>query len=127
MSQFTPLAELITLRAKVAAIELYVDQFKAGIDALYARFAAPGDPIPLTVGQGLRIRRESLGLSQSACAEAVSLSRSAVSEIERGTRRSPETVARLADTLTALEQEQRERFGQLLGRQGLQRQRGRMP
>jgi DNA-binding XRE family transcriptional regulator len=58
-------------------------------------------------GETLRLRREALGISQAAVAHAAHCSRGLVAEVERGKRRSAQTLAHLASTLDKLEQQAR--------------------
>ena len=58
-------------------------------------------------GESLRARREALGISQAAVAHAAHCSRGLVAEVERGKRRSAQTLAHLANTLDRLEQQAR--------------------
>jgi hypothetical protein len=58
-------------------------------------------------GESLRTRREALGISQAAVAHAAHCSRGLVAEVERGKRRSAQTLAHLANTLDRLEQQAR--------------------
>jgi hypothetical protein len=61
----------------------------------------------LVTGETLRGRREALGISQAAVAHAAHCSRGLVAEVERGKRRSAQTLAHLANTLDRLEQQAR--------------------
>ena len=58
-------------------------------------------------GDTLRLRREALGISQAAVAHAAHCSRGLVVEVERGKRRSAQTLAHLAKVLDRLEQQAR--------------------
>ena len=58
-------------------------------------------------GEALRLRREALGISQAAVAHAAHCSRGLVAEVERGKRRSAQTLAHLAKVLDRLEQQAR--------------------
>lgn len=58
-------------------------------------------------GDTLRARRESLGISQAAVAHAAHCSRGLVAEVERGKRRSAQTLAHLDAVLDRLEQQAR--------------------
>ncbi len=58
-------------------------------------------------GDTLRLRREALGISQAAVAHAAHCSRGLVAEVERGKRRSAQTLAHLASVLDKLEQQAR--------------------
>ena len=58
-------------------------------------------------GETLRLRREALGISQAAVAHAAHCSRGLVAEVERGKRRSAQTLAHLAKVLDRLEQQAR--------------------
>ena len=58
-------------------------------------------------GDTLRSRREALGISQAAVAHAAHCSRGLVAEVERGKRRSAQTLAHLASTLDRLEEQSR--------------------
>jgi hypothetical protein len=61
----------------------------------------------VVTGESLRARREALGISQAAVAHAAHCSRGLVAEVERGKRRSAQTLAHLANTLDRLEQQAR--------------------
>ncbi len=61
----------------------------------------------VVTGETLRARREALGLSQAAIAHAAHCSRGLVAEVERGKRRSAQTLAHLASVLDRLEQARR--------------------
>jgi hypothetical protein len=61
----------------------------------------------LVTGETLRSRRETLGISQAAVAHAAHCSRGLVAEVERGKRRSAQTLAHLSNTLDRLEQQAR--------------------
>ena len=54
-------------------------------------------------GETLRLRREALGISQAAVARAAYCSRGLVAEVERGRRRSAQTLADLANVLDRFE------------------------
>jgi DNA-binding XRE family transcriptional regulator len=114
----SPITSILTLRAKLAAIKLYVADFETNLDLLARQLADPGVVIPLSIGRALAVRRKSLGLSQDAVAKAAHLSRSEVSEIERGTRHAAESVGRVAEAILVLETQQREQYGELLGNYG---------
>ena len=58
-------------------------------------------------GETLRVRREVLGISQAAVAHAAHCSRGLVAEVERGKRRSAQTLAHLAKVLDRLEEQAR--------------------
>jgi hypothetical protein len=58
-------------------------------------------------GETLRARREALGISQSAVAHAAHCSRGLVAEVERGKRRSAQTLDHLSKVLDRLEQQAR--------------------
>ncbi|MDQ3700405.1 MAG: helix-turn-helix transcriptional regulator, partial [Chloroflexota bacterium] len=58
-------------------------------------------------GDTLRARRESLGVSQAAVAHAAHCSRGLVAEVERGKRRSAQTLAHLDEVMDRLEQQAR--------------------
>lgn len=58
-------------------------------------------------GETLRARREALGISQAAVAHAAHCSRGLVAEVERGKRRSAQTLAHLSSVLDRLEQQAR--------------------
>jgi hypothetical protein len=58
-------------------------------------------------GETLRLRREALGISQAAVAHAAHCSRGLVAEVERGKRRSAQTLAHLSKVLEKLEQQAR--------------------
>lgn len=55
----------------------------------------------------LRARREALGISQQAVAHAAHCSRGLVAEVERGKRRSAQTLAHISSTLDHLEKQAR--------------------
>jgi transcriptional regulator with XRE-family HTH domain len=57
-------------------------------------------------GETLRARREALGISQAQVAHAAHCSRGLVAEVERGRRRSAQTLAHLAAVLDRLEHQQ---------------------
>ena len=61
----------------------------------------------IVTGESLRARREALGISQAAVAHAAHCSRGLVAEVERGKRRSAQTLAHLSNTLDRLEQQAR--------------------
>ena len=61
----------------------------------------------VVTGESLRARREALGISQAAVAHAAHCSRGLVAEVERGKRRSAQTLAHLSNTLDRLEQQAR--------------------
>jgi hypothetical protein len=61
----------------------------------------------VVTGESLRARREALGISQAAVAHAAHCSRGLVAEVERGKRRSAQTLAHLSNTLDKLEQQAR--------------------
>lgn len=61
----------------------------------------------VVTGETLRGRREALGISQAAVAHAAHCSRGLVAEVERGKRRSAQTLAHLSNTLDRLEQQAR--------------------
>jgi DNA-binding transcriptional regulator YiaG len=61
----------------------------------------------VVTGETLRARREALGISQAAVAHAAHCSRGLVAEVERGKRRSAQTLAHLSNTLDKLEQQAR--------------------
>ncbi len=61
----------------------------------------------VVTGDSLRARREALGISQAAVAHAAHCSRGLVAEVERGKRRSAQTLAHLAAVLDRLEQQAR--------------------
>ncbi len=61
----------------------------------------------IVTGETLRARREALGISQAAVAHAAHCSRGLVAEVERGKRRSAQTLAHLSNTLDKLEQQAR--------------------
>ena len=65
-----------------------------------------GDAEAVT-GETLRARREALGISQAAVAHAAHCSRGLVAEVERGKRRSAQTLAHLDAVLDRLEQQAR--------------------
>ena len=75
-------------------------------------WAPAPDPEPAgqqaaVTGDTLRGRREALGISQAAVAHAAHCSRGLVAEVERGKRRSAQTLAHLAAVLDRLEQQAR--------------------
>lgn len=61
----------------------------------------------VVTGETLRARREALGISQAAVAHAAHCSRGLVAEVERGKRRSAQTLAHLSNVLDRLEQQAR--------------------
>jgi len=61
----------------------------------------------VVTGETLRGRREALGISQAAVAHAAHCSRGLVAEVERGKRRSAQTLAHLSNVLDRLEQQAR--------------------
>ena len=61
----------------------------------------------VVTGETLRARREALGISQAAVAHAANCSRGLVAEVERGKRRSAQTLAHLAAVLDRLNQQAR--------------------
>ena len=61
----------------------------------------------VVTGESLRARREALGIAQAAVAHAAHCSRGLVAEVERGKRRSAQTLAHLSNTLDRLEQQAR--------------------
>ena len=61
----------------------------------------------VVTGETLRARREALGISQAAVAHAACCSRGLVAEVERGKRRSAQTLAHIANTLDRLEEQAR--------------------
>lgn len=65
---------------------------------------ASGDVV---TGDTLRARREALGISQASVAHAAHCSRGLVAEVERGKRRSAQTLAHLAAVLDRLEKQAR--------------------
>lgn len=64
-------------------------------------------PGAAVTGETLRARREALGISQAAVAHAACCSRGLVAEVERGKRRSSQTLAHLSSVLDKLEQQAR--------------------
>jgi hypothetical protein len=78
----------------------------AGSRALGASYGN-GDGGGAVTGDTLRSRREALGISQAAVAHAAHCSRGLVAEVERGKRRSAQTLAHLASTLDRLEEQSR--------------------
>lgn len=69
--------------------------------------AGGGPADGVVTGETLRARREALGISQAAVAHAAHCSRGLVAEVERGKRRSAQTLAHLAAVLDRLEQQAR--------------------
>jgi hypothetical protein len=69
--------------------------------------SAAGAAGNVVCGETLRLRREALGISQAAVAHAAHCSRGLVAEVERGKRRSAQTLAHLANVLDRLEQQAR--------------------
>jgi transcriptional regulator with XRE-family HTH domain len=63
--------------------------------------------VDVVTGETLRARREALGVSQAAVAHAAHCSRGLVAEVERGKRRSAQTLAHLASVLDRLAQQAR--------------------
>jgi DNA-binding XRE family transcriptional regulator len=68
---------------------------------------SPSTGSAIVTGETLRARREALGISQAAVAHAAHCSRGLVAEVERGKRRSSQTLAHLAGVLDKLEQQAR--------------------
>ncbi len=68
---------------------------------------SPATGSAIVTGETLRARREALGISQAAVAHAAHCSRGLVAEVERGKRRSSQTLAHLASVLDKLEQQSR--------------------
>jgi hypothetical protein len=68
---------------------------------------ASANPDDVVSGETLRLRREALGISQAAVAHAAHCSRGLVAEVERGKRRSAQTLAHLSSVLDRLEQQAR--------------------
>ena len=68
---------------------------------------SPAGESDVVTGDTLRARRESLGISQAAVAHAAHCSRGLVAEVERGKRRSAQTLAHLSAVLDRLEQQAR--------------------
>lgn len=69
-------------------------------------WAPPGREDVVT-SETLRARREALGISQASVAHAAHCSRGLVAEVERGKRRSAQTLSHLAAVLDRLEQQAR--------------------
>ena len=67
----------------------------------------PANSGAVVTGESLRERREALGISQAAVAHAAHCSRGLVAEVERGKRRSAQTLAHLSNTLDKLEHQAR--------------------
>ena len=61
----------------------------------------------IVTGETLRARREAMGISQAAVAHAAHCSRGLVAEVERGKRRSAQTLAHLDAVLDRLAQQAR--------------------
>lgn len=61
----------------------------------------------VVTGETLRTRREALGISQAAVAHAAHCSRGLVAEVERGKRRSAQTLAHIDSVLDRLEKQAR--------------------
>ena len=115
------MARLEALEAQVALDGVPTD-VEGGLPAT-APPVAPGHAAPRTAGwklpdwtppagdvvsgETLRVRREALGISQAAVAHAAHCSRGLVAEIERGKRRSAQTLAHLAKVLDRLEEQAR--------------------
>lgn len=78
----------------------------AGSRALGASYG-DADAGGAVTGDTLRSRREALGISQAAVAHAAHCSRGLVAEVERGKRRSAQTLAHLSSTLDRLEEQSR--------------------
>ncbi|MGH2355581.1 MAG: helix-turn-helix domain-containing protein [Chloroflexota bacterium] len=77
----------------------------AGLAGVAGASRAGGDGA--VTGETLRARREALGISQAAVAHAAHCSRGLVAEVERGKRRSAQTLAHLAAVLDRLEHQAR--------------------
>jgi DNA-binding XRE family transcriptional regulator len=69
--------------------------------------SAAGGSGDVVTGETIRARREALAISQAAVAHAAHCSRGLVAEVERGKRRSAQTLAHLASVLDRLEQQAR--------------------
>jgi transcriptional regulator with XRE-family HTH domain len=61
----------------------------------------------VVTGETLRARREAMGISQAAVAHAAHCSRGLVAEVERGKRRSAQTLAHLDAVLDRMAQQAR--------------------
>jgi hypothetical protein len=109
-------------RDTLLALEAYVDRLAAHVADLQALLRRSRRRTNEAIGQGagecvrrdagapqhsLADRRRALGLSQRAAARAAGYSRSEVSELERGTRRSPEALKHYGVALERLEHEAR--------------------
>lgn len=120
--------ETTVLRGVLEAIQDALIAATTRLEALEAQvgstIAAPaGEPSPrpqwklpgwtpdvrrdAVTGEAIRGRREALGISQAAVAHAAHCSRGLVAEVERGKRRSAQTLAHLASVLDKLEQQAR--------------------
>lgn len=95
--------ELAALREMLAPIALYAPRPVPVHRPAVVLHAAAGDDAPS--GATLRERRWALELSQRALADAASVARSTVAEVERGTRRNTATRAHLASVLDYLAKE----------------------
>jgi hypothetical protein len=96
------------LAAHVADLQALLRRARRHADRAIVQVAGESsDPVarllPHTVGD----RRRALGLSQRTAARATGYSRSEISELERGTRRSPGALEHYASTLERLEHEAR--------------------
>lgn len=82
---------------------------RLGADWRLAKLAewTPTAGVDVVTGETLRARREALGVSQAAVAHAAHCSRGLVAEVERGKRRSAQTLAHLASVLDRLAQQAR--------------------
>ncbi|HEV2121959.1 MAG TPA: helix-turn-helix transcriptional regulator, partial [Chloroflexota bacterium] len=85
------------------------DQLRAGRTVAEWKLAGwnPASSAEVVTGETLRTRREALGISQAAVAHAAHCSRGLVAEVERGKRRSAQTLSHLSSVLDRLEQQAR--------------------